>query len=93
MACQFLLGWKPPLPILSGVGQVRLATDTQLNRDVALKSLSDAFAADPDRLARCQREAQRTHDGFCIGDCNRAARLAGALAAPPTTVSEAGRPC
>ena len=34
------------------------ATDTQLNREVALKILPDAFAADPDRLARFTREAQ-----------------------------------
>ena len=30
----------------------------QLNRRVALKMLPDAFADDPDRLARFQREAQ-----------------------------------
>ena len=41
-----------------GMGQVYRATDTKLNRDVALKILPDAFAADPDRLARFQREAQ-----------------------------------
>ena len=35
-----------------GMGQVWQATDTQLNRQVALKILPDAFAADPDRLAR-----------------------------------------
>ena len=35
-----------------GMGQVWQATVTQLNRQVALKILPDAFAADPDRLAR-----------------------------------------
>ena len=41
-----------------GMGEVWQATDTQLNRQVVLKILPDAFATDPDRLARFQREAQ-----------------------------------
>src|SRR5271165_6990054 len=41
-----------------GMGAVYRATDTKLNRDVAVKVLPEAFAADPDRLARFTREAQ-----------------------------------
>jgi eukaryotic-like serine/threonine-protein kinase len=41
-----------------GMGEVYRAHDTNLHRDVALKVLPDAFASDPDRLARFEREAQ-----------------------------------
>src|ERR671925_1692500 len=41
-----------------GMGEVYRARDTRLNRDVAVKVLPDAFASDPERLARFRREAQ-----------------------------------
>src|SRR5215469_2719519 len=41
-----------------GMGEVYRAKDTKLKRDVALKVLPDAFAADPARMARFQREAE-----------------------------------
>ena len=41
-----------------GMGEVYRAHDTTLDRDVALKVLSESFTADPDRLARFQREAK-----------------------------------
>ena len=64
-----------------GMGQVYQATETKLNWQVALKILPEAFAADPDRLARFQREAQvlasLNHPGIAAiygieetGDCS-----------------------
>ena len=41
-----------------GMGEVYRARDTKLNRDVAIKVLPELFAADPERLARFEREAQ-----------------------------------
>ena len=40
------------------MGQVFRARDTKLDRDVAIKILPEAFAHEPDRLARFQREAK-----------------------------------
>src|SRR5262249_34194622 len=41
-----------------GMGAVYRATDTKLNRDVAIKVLPEAFAKNDDRMRRFEREAQ-----------------------------------
>jgi len=41
-----------------GMGEVYRARDTRLDRDVAIKILPEAFAADAERIARFQREAK-----------------------------------
>ena len=51
------------------MGEVYRARDTRLGRDVAIKVLPAAFANDPDRLARLEREArlisQVNHPNIC----------------------------
>jgi serine/threonine-protein kinase len=53
-----------------GMGEVWRATDTKLNRDVAIKILPDAFAQDAGRMARFAREAQvlaaLNHPGIAV---------------------------
>ena len=41
-----------------GMGEVYQAEDGKLGRDVAIKILPEAFVADPERLARFEREAR-----------------------------------
>ena len=60
-----------------GMGEVYRARDAKLNRFVAIKVLPGQFAADPDRLARFEREAQAiaalSHPGIlAIHDFGRA---------------------
>src|SRR5450759_4016849 len=60
LATGTLLG---PYEILSaigagGMGEVYEAHDNKLGRNVAIKVLPEAFAHDPDRLARFQRQAR-----------------------------------
>src|SRR5262245_56794428 len=40
------------------MGEVYRATDLNLGREVAIKVLPDAFAQDPERMARFEREAK-----------------------------------
>src|SRR5687767_10627213 len=61
-----------------GMGEVYRARDTRLGREVAIKILPAAFANDPNRLARLEREArlisQVNHPNVCtlfhIGDAS-----------------------
>lgn len=70
-----------------GMGQVYRARDTRLARDVAIKVLPDAFAADADRLARFKREAQTlaalSHPNI--------AQIYGLEIVPATSEPQAGR--
>jgi len=85
-----------------GMGQVYQATDTKLNRQVALKILPEAFATEPDQLARFQHEAQvldsLNHPGIAAiygieeGDDTRALVLE-LVDGPTLTASRKGRSC
>src|SRR5262245_13415433 len=60
LATGFRLGpYQISAPIGAGaMGEVYRAHDTRLGRDVALKILPESVAAEPDRLARFEREAR-----------------------------------
>ena len=56
-----------------GMGEVYHARDTKLGREVAVKVLPEAFALDPDRVARFQREAKvlaSQNEEFRIQNCS-----------------------
>ena len=67
-----------------GMGEVYRARDTKLNRDVAIKVLPELFAADPDRLARFEREAQ----SLAALNHPNIAQIFGVLENPPALAME-----
>src|SRR5262245_60943161 len=56
---QLLAHYKLLVPLgRGGTGEVGRATDLTLHRDAAIKVLPDVFGADPERVARFEREAR-----------------------------------
>ena len=82
-----------------GMGEVYLAEDTSLGREVAIKVLPEAFVADPERLARFQREAHLlaslTHPNIAgihqVGDVDGIHFLVMELARGETLAERIGR--
>jgi len=67
-----------------GMGEVYRARDTRLHRDVAIKLLPDAFAKDPERLARFEREART----LAALNHPNIAQIYGVIDEPPALVME-----
>src|ERR1700737_485581 len=50
-----------------GMGEVHRARDKKLDRDVAIKVLPESVAADPETLARFEREVEKAQDERSFG--------------------------
>jgi len=74
-----------------GMGEVFRARDTKLDREVAIKVLPAAFAAEPERLARFEREAStlasRSKRARRSGSCANAAGRTLIATSRPSLVS------
>jgi len=77
-----------------GMGEVYLAEDTKLGREVAIKVLPEAVASDPERLARFEREAKvlasLNHPNIAAIYSFESAERAGASPAPTNADADVG---
>ena len=74
-----------------GMGVVWKAEDTNLDREVAIKFLPDVFSADPERMARFEREAKTLAGEAAQENADPDPSRHGRLACAPVAVLANGR--